>query len=199
MQSGSAHIRHSAYRAAGLDGRSCHTLPSERRPARVAGGPSCRHEIPQNVRTRRRCRPDQARTHRHRKPCQQRRPPRPVSPTRSTWSNVPMNVPLPRPPHGEALPPDRDSLHHRVRVDRQLRHHLAHLRQLVTRLQVAQTQRLLDLLDQLQIRRDPRSRIERERDRRASDPPGGRAFPAGFSPGRFADLLIYLHKTSIQR
>jgi len=57
-------------------------------------------------------------------------------------------------------------LEHRVGVDGQLGHDLAHLGELVARLKEPQPQGALDLLDQLQVRRHARRRVEPEADRR---------------------------------
>ena len=57
-------------------------------------------------------------------------------------------------------------LQHRVRVDRQVGDHVPDLGQLITRLEVAQPQRVLDLLDELQVGRHPRGRVQPELDRR---------------------------------
>ena len=57
-------------------------------------------------------------------------------------------------------------LEHRVRVDGQRGDHLPHLRQLVALDEIAEPQRVLDLLDDLQVGRDARARIEAELDGR---------------------------------
>ena len=57
-------------------------------------------------------------------------------------------------------------LQHRVRVDRQRGDHVPDLRQLVAQREVAQPQRVLDLVHQLQVGRHPGGRIQPELDRR---------------------------------
>ena len=53
-------------------------------------------------------------------------------------------------------------LGHGVRVDRERADDVLHARQLVSLDQIAETERVLDLMDELQVRRHPRARIEPE-------------------------------------
>jgi hypothetical protein len=57
-------------------------------------------------------------------------------------------------------------LHHRVRVHRQRAGHVLDPRQLVTRTQEAEPQRIVDLVHQLQVGRHPQPPVQVERDRR---------------------------------
>ena len=92
-----------------------------------------------------------------------------------------MNVPCPGRPGGQALVLQLPvGLEHRVRVDREGGNHLPDRRQLVSLGEIAQPQRVLHLLDDLQVRRHARARIEAELD--------GRGFC------RFAYWLIYRHR-----
>src|SRR5690349_16210897 len=93
-------------------------------------------------------------------------------------------------------------LQHRVRVDRQRGDHVPDLGQLITGLEVAEPQRVLDLLDELQVGRHPRGRIQPELDRRRRPARHGplarpRRGPAG-SARRKLVPFIYCHKTRIQ-
>ena len=78
-------------------------------------------------------------------------------------------------------------LEHGVRFDRQLRNHVADLR-LVAEHEVSQPQRVLDLMDELQVGRHTRSEVEAELDRRNS------LWSAGLAVG-----FIYCHKTIMQK
>ena len=90
-----------------------------------------------------------------------------------------MNVPWPGPPGRQALVLKLAvGLQHRVRVDGQRGDHVPDLGKLVTRLEVAKPQRVLDLLHELQVGRHPRVRVEPELDR---------AVP-----------FIYCHRTRLQ-
>ena len=62
-------------------------------------------------------------------------------------------------------------LQHGIGIDRQRRHDLPDLGQPVAALQIAQPQRMLDLVDELEIGRYTRGRIKPERDRRGSSSP----------------------------
>ena len=59
---------------------------------------------------------------------------------------------------------EREGLVHRVRVDRQLRDDLLRGRQLVARPQQAEPQRVMDLLDQLEVGGDTGAGVELELD-----------------------------------
>ena len=86
---------------------------------------------------------------------------------------------LARAPGGQALVLKLAvGLQHRVRVDGQRGDHVPDLGQLVTRLEVAKSQRVLHLLHELQVGRHPRVRIQPELDR---------AVP-----------FIYCHRTRLQ-
>jgi hypothetical protein len=100
-------------------------------------------------------------------------------------------------------------LQDRVRVDDQRGDHVPDLGQLVAGFEVAQPQRVLDLLNQLQVGRHSGGRIQPELDRRRGrGPPGwGRVLisAAGVWRGDAAcptalvsDLFIYSHKTREQ-
>ena len=74
-------------------------------------------------------------------------------------------VPMSRPSADQAFSFEVPvGLEHRVRVDRQLGDHLLGGRQLVSGLEDAELQGLVDLLDQLQVGGDARSGIELEFD-----------------------------------
>ena len=76
-----------------------------------------------------------------------------------------MKVPRPGPSRDQSLALEiAVGLEHRVRVDRQLGDHLLGRRQLVARLEQAELQGLMDLLDQLQVGRHARSGVELELD-----------------------------------
>ena len=75
------------------------------------------------------------------------------------------NVPCPRRPSDEALAVELAvGLEHGVRVDRQARDDLLDRRELVARMQDPEAQRLLDLLDDLEIGGDARASVEAELD-----------------------------------
>ena len=89
-----------------------------------------------------------------------------------------MNVPWPgRPTARPFVSSSRYAFEHGVRVDRQLRNDVPDLRELIARREVAEAERVLDLLDELQVRRHTRAEIEAELHRR--DPPwtSGLAIP----------------------
>ena len=71
-------------------------------------------------------------------------------PGRGAHQTLPLEVPV--------------GLEHGVGVDRQLGHHLLGGRQLVARLEEPELQRLMDLLDQLQVGGDARGGVELELD-----------------------------------
>ena len=93
-------------------------------------------------------------------------------------------------------------LEHRIRIDGQRGDYVLDLGQLIARLQIAEPQRVLDLLDKLQVGRHPRRRVEPELDRRsrparpaarraagpaeAPAPPGPRSRQAGEQPPQVA-------------
>ena len=90
-------------------------------------------------------------------------------------------------------------LQHRVRVDRQRGDHVPDLGQLVAGLEIAQPQRVLDLLDELQVGRHARGRIQPELDRRRGPVLPVRLRTAFARPGwqgicTTADPFIYGHK-----
>ena len=75
-------------------------------------------------------------------------------------------------------------LEHRVRIDGQRGDHIADLGQLIAGLEVSEPQRVLDLLDELQVGRHAGGGVEPELDRRRrSRAPAGRCCCAAARPG----------------